>query len=413
MSAAQPVGLLAPYQPLFRNPPRWRYAMLTGGRGSGKSWHVSAFLLNLTYEPGHVILFTRFTMVAAELSIIPEFRDKIERMGVEADFDVKASGITNRVTGSRILFRGIKTSSGNQTARLKSIQGVTTWVLDEAEELVDEKTFDTIDLSIRSTERPNRVLCVLNPAARTHWLYKRFFREPVPGVLYIHTTWRDNRRHLSASFIEGAERLEQTNPARYRHVYEGEWIDQISGLLWTEGDLIRSRVETAPAELARVLVGVDPAVTANRASNETGIVVVGVGKDRRGYVLEDLSGRYSPSQWGAVAVDAARRWGGSIVAEVNQGGDMVRSVLKAVGEKAVGIRIVDVRATKGKLARAEPVYALYQDGKVSHVGELPILEQQMLAFQPEAPDGTSPDRVDALVWAITAAMLKGTEVFVV
>lgn len=408
-----PVGLLPQYSPLFIDPPRWRYAMLTGGRGSGKSWHISMFLLNLLHQPGHVILFTRFTMVAAEVSIIPEFRDKMDRLGIADDFHITAAGIQHRVTGSRILFRGIKTSSGNQTARLKSIQGVTTWVLDEAEELVDERTFETIDLSIRAKDRPNRVLCVLNPAARTHWLYKRFFHTPDPSVLYIHTTWRDNRRHLSASFIETAERLRETNPARYRHLYEGEWIDQVSGLLWTPGDLVRSRVATAPAELSRVLVGVDPAVTANRTSNETGIVVVGIGKDRRGYVLEDLSGRYSPSQWGAVAVDAARRWGGSIVAEVNQGGDMVRSVLKAVGDRALGIRIIDVRATKGKLARAEPVYALYQDGRISHVGELPILEQQMLAFQPDAPDGTSPDRVDALVWAITAGMLKGTDVFVV
>lgn len=407
------VGLLPQYAPLFVDPPRWRYAMLTGGRGSGKSWHTSMFLLNLLHQPGHVILFTRFTMVAAEVSIIPEFRDKMDRLHIGEDFHITAAGIQHKLTGSRILFRGIKTSSGNQTARLKSIQGVTTWVLDEAEELIDERTFETIDLSIRAKDRPNRVLCVLNPAHRSHWLYKRFFQTPDPGVLYVHTTWKDNRRHLSASFIEQAERLAATNPARYRHLYEGEWIDQATGLLWTEGDIVRSRVAAAPAELARVLVGVDPAITANRASNETGIVVVGIGKDRRGYVLEDLSGRYSPQQWGAVAVDAARRWGGSIVAEVNQGGDMVRSVLKAVGDKALGVRIIDVRATKGKLARAEPVYALYQDGKISHVGELPILEQQMLAFQPDAGDGTSPDRVDALVWAITAGMLKGTDVFVI
>jgi predicted phage terminase large subunit-like protein len=137
-----------------------------------------------------------------------------------------------------------------------------------------------------------------------------------------------------------------------------------------------------------------------------------LGRDKRGYVLEDLSGRYSPAQWGAVAIDAARRWGGSIVAEVNQGGDMVRSVLAAQGDKAHGVRIVDVRATKGKLARAEPVYALYQEGRVFHVGQLPILEQQMASFRPDAMDG-SPDRVDALVWALSSLMLKQVEAFVV
>jgi predicted phage terminase large subunit-like protein len=408
----RPLELLSAYQPLFNPAPSWRYAFLTGGRGGGKSFHIALFLLNLTYEAGHVILFTRWTMVAASISIIPEFVDKIELLGLADDFDVTRDTIRNRRTGSAILFRGIKTSSGNQSARLKSIQGVTTWVLDEAEELVDAKSFDTIDYSIRQVDRPNRVVLVLNPAARTHFLYERFVAERRDDTLYIHTTYQQNAHNLSPSFIEQAERLLHTNPQRYRHVFLGEWTHATEGLLWTGADIVRARVEQAPDTFARVLVGVDPAVTANTASNETGIVVVGLGRDKRGYVLEDLSGRYSPAQWGAVAIDAARRWGGSIVAEVNQGGDMVRSVLAAQGDKAHGVRIVDVRATKGKLARAEPVYALYQEGRVFHVGQLPILEQQMSSFRPDAMDG-SPDRVDALVWALSSLMLKQVEAFVV
>jgi predicted phage terminase large subunit-like protein len=408
----RPLELLSAYQPLFDPAPAWRYAFLTGGRGGGKSFHIALFLLNLTYEAGHVILFTRWTMVAASISIIPEFVDKIDLLGLADDFDVTRDTIRNRRTGSAILFRGIKTSSGNQSARLKSIKGVTTWVLDEAEELVDAKSFDTIDYSIRQVDRPNRVVLVLNPAARTHFLYERFVAQPRADTLYVHTTYEQNAHNLSPSFIEQAERLRDTNPQRYRHVFLGEWTHATEGLLWTGADIVRARVEQAPDNFARVLVGVDPAVTANTASNETGIVVVGLGRDKRGYVLEDLSGRYSPAQWGAVAIDAARRWGGSIVAEVNQGGDMVRSVLAAQGDKAHGVRIVDVRATKGKLARAEPVYALYQEGRVFHVGQLPILEQQMSSFRPDAMDG-SPDRVDALVWALSSLMLKQVEAFVV
>jgi phage terminase large subunit len=408
----RPLELLSAYQPLFNPAPAWRYAFLTGGRGGGKSFHIALFLLNLTYEAGHVVLFTRWTMVAASISIIPEFVDKIELLGLADDFDVTRDTIRNKRTGSAILFRGIKTSSGNQSARLKSIQGVTTWVLDEAEELVDAKSFDTIDYSIRQVDRPNRVVLVLNPAARTHFLYERFVAARRDDTLYIHTTYEQNAHNLSPSFIEQAERLRDTNPQRYRHVFLGEWTHATEGLLWTGADIVRARVEQAPDTFARVLVGVDPAVTANTASNETGIVVVGLGRDKRGYVLEDLSGRYSPAQWGAVAIDAARRWGGSIVAEVNQGGDMVRSVLAAQGDKAHGVRIVDVRATKGKLARAEPVYALYQEGRVFHVGQLPILEQQMSSFRPDAMDG-SPDRVDALVWALSSLMLKQVEAFVV
>ena len=366
----------------------------------------------MTYEPGHVVLFTRWTMVSAHLSIIPEFVDKIALLGRADDFDVTATQIVNKRTGSRILFRGIKTSSGNQTAALKSSQGVTTWVLDEAEELVDARTFDTIDLSIRSVDRANRVILVLNPAAKTHFLHERFVAQQRTDTLYIHTTYEHNRHNLSESFVAQAERMAQTNPARYAHVFLGEWTHATEGLLWTAADLARCRVAAAPADIARIVVGVDPAVTSSAASNETGIVVVALGRDRRSYVIEDLSGRYSPQQWAAVAVDAARRWDAAIVAETNQGGDMVRATLKAVGDKATGVRVIDVRATKGKVARAEPAYALYQDGRVSHVGELPILEQQMLAFRPDAMDG-SPDRVDALVWALTHLMLKGVEAFVV
>jgi phage terminase large subunit len=408
----RPLELLSAYQPLFNPAPSWRYAFLTGGRGSGKSFHVALFLLNLTYEPGHVILFTRWTMVAASISIIPEFVAKLELLSVLDDFTITRDAIVNKRTGSSILFRGIKTSSGNQSARLKSIQGVTTWVLDEAEELVDAKSFETIDFSIRQVGRPNRVVIVLNPATRTHFLYGRFVAQPRLDTLYIHTTYEQNSHNLSASFIQQAERLRETNPARFAHLFLGEWTTATEGLLWTEADLMRARVEVPPDYFSRVLVGVDPAVTANATSNETGIVVVGMGRDQRGYVLEDLSGRYSPAQWGAVAIDAARRWNGSIVAEVNQGGDMVRSVLFAQGQKAQGIRIIDVRATRGKLSRAEPVYALYQEGRVSHVGHFPILEQQMRTFGPETMDG-SPDRVDALVWALSSLLLKRMPPFVV
>jgi phage terminase large subunit len=409
---ADRVQLLAPYMPLFVQRPAYRYAFLTGGRGSGKSWQVAAFLLNLTYEPGHIILFTRWTMVSAHLSIIPEFSDKIGLLGLEDDFTVSALAIVNKRTGSRILFHGIKTSSGNQTARLKSIKGVTTWVLDEAEELIDPRTFDSIDFSIRAMHVPNRVIMVLNPAAKTHFLYERFVTTPRDDTLYIHTTWHDNRPNLAQSWIDQAEKLAATNPARYRHIFEGEWVSAVEGLMWTAADLARARLERAP-EVERVLIGVDPAVTSKADSNETGIVVVGFAQ-RRAYVLEDLSGRFTPHQWATVAIDAAKRYGGSVVAETNQGGDMVHSTLKSVGDRAHGVRIIDVRATKGKLARAEPVYSLYQDGRVFHVGQLPVLEQQMLSFRPDDPASIgSPDRVDALVWAITAGLLTGSRPFVV
>jgi phage terminase large subunit len=411
-AAGEPLVLLAPYRALFHPKPAWRYAFLTGGRGSGKSFHLSVFLLNLTYESGHVILFTRYTMESAGASIIPEFVDKLERLGKRDDFDITQKEIVNRLTGSRILFRGIKTSSGNQTAKLKSIQGVTTWVLDEAEELVDRMTFDRIDDSIRSQLRPNRVILSLNPSTVDHFLHGLFVAEPRSDTLYIHTTWQDNRENLSDSFLAKIEETRTANPARYQHIYAGEWLREIAGLLWTPTEIQRARVASAPDDLKRVLVAIDPAVTANANSDETGIVVVGEDRNRCGYVLEDLSGRYTPNQWATIAIDAARRWKGSIVAETNQGGDMVTAVLKSLGDRANGIRIIDVKASRGKLARAEPVYSLYQEQRIFHVGTFPLLESQMVGFNPENQI-TSPDRVDALVWGLSALLFTGSQPFVV
>ena len=134
------------YNPLFESDAR--YFIITGGRGSGKSFAVSVFLTLLTMSSNIRILFTRFTMVSAHLSIIPEFLEKISLLGFDNLFAVNKAEVVNLGNKSDILFRGIKTSAGNQTASLKSLQGISCWVLDEAEELIDEDIFDTIDLSI-------------------------------------------------------------------------------------------------------------------------------------------------------------------------------------------------------------------------------------------------------------------------
>ena len=395
------------YQPLFINPPTTRYFLLTGGRGSAKSFHVSTFLLNLTYEKGHTILFTRYTMIAAHISIIPEFLEKIDILGKHADFEITKTDITNKATGSKILFRGIKTSSGNQTANLKSIQGVTTWVLDEAEELTEENTFNTIDLSIRHKSLPNRVIMVMNPSHRTHFIYKRWFEGGrQPDTTYIHTSYRDNIDNLSQSFIDQAAKTKVINEERYNHLFLGHWVDSVEGLLWNRALLDRLRIDTRP-QLTRVVVAIDPASTANKNSDETGIIVVGRDAQGHGYVLEDKSGRWTPAEWGLLATQAAKAWGADcIVAETNQGGDMVQSVIRNIDST---VRYKGVHATKGKYTRAEPIYNLYELGRVYHVGQHPILELQMCTFNPN--EGESPDRVDALVWGLTEVMLEQKQVW--
>ena len=219
-----------------------RYFICTGGRGSGKSFAINTLLTLLTYEQGHKILFTRYTLRAASISIIPEFIEKLELQKIQQDFHITKDEIINKQTGSKILFRGIKTSSGDQTANLKSLQGVTTWVLDEAEELTDESIFDKIDLSIRQKDKDNRVILILNPTTKENFIYQRFFEargvEAGSNIIkddttYIHTTYLDNIENLSESYIKQIEQMKERRPNRYKHTILGSWLDKAEGVIYS------------------------------------------------------------------------------------------------------------------------------------------------------------------------------------
>jgi phage terminase large subunit len=224
------------FEPLWLN--KTRYFLVTGGRGSSKSFSIATYLVDLALrEPNQVILFTRWTLTSAHISIIPEFIEKIELLGKLNEFSITKTDIECN-NGSRIIFRGIHTSSGNQTANLKSIQGVTTWVIDEAEELTDEKTFDKIDDSIRTKTHQNRVIIALNPTTDSHWIYKRFVEKGKSDITtYIHTTYLDNVAHLSQSFIDKANRVKAINPELYEHRYLGKWLDKADGVVFNNWEV--------------------------------------------------------------------------------------------------------------------------------------------------------------------------------
>ncbi len=233
---------------------RSRYYVVSGGRGSGKSFSVNALLVMLTYEAGHTILFTRYTLTSAYISIIPEFIDKLELFGFTQHFHITKDEIINKQTGSKIIFRGIKTSSGDQTANLKSLQGITTWVVDEAEELTDEQKFDTIDLSVRQQGKQNRVILILNPTTKEHFIYKRFFEDrgvqegsniTKGNTTYIHTTYLDNIDNLSKSYIEQIEQMRERRPEKYKQQMLGAWLNKAEGVIfnnWTIGEFKRKGV---------------------------------------------------------------------------------------------------------------------------------------------------------------------------
>ncbi len=246
------VEINSKFKPLYTS--KKRYFLLTGGRGSSKSFSIADYLLRLTYESGHGVLFARYTMTSAETSIIPEFKAHIERMGVESHFHITTKDIYNKLTGSFIWFRGIKAGSNSQKANLKSLSGVTTFVVEEGEDFQDEKAFDTIDDSIRTTTKQNRVIWIQNPSSKEHFIYKRWVQpypkqievdghritiSNHPEVEQIHTTYLDNYTNLSKSFLHKAKKSKENNPEWYKTNYLGAWKEKADGVIlenWSIGD---------------------------------------------------------------------------------------------------------------------------------------------------------------------------------
>jgi predicted phage terminase large subunit-like protein len=210
----------------------------------------------------------------------------------------------------------------------------------------------------------------------------------------------DNRANLPEAFIH---RLEQKyNGTRIgRQEIEAMLLEQAEGALWSLSQIDDLRVQTIPV-LSQVVVAIDPAVTSGEGADETGIVVAGKTADGKGYVLEDLSGKYTPSEWARKAISAYERHNANrIIGEVNNGGDLIERNLRV---ENASIPYRGVRASRGKYLRAEPVSALYEQGRVHHVGVFPDLEDQMTQWAPGDPH--SPDRLDALVWAFTDLLVE-------
>ncbi|PCD02760.1 ATP-binding protein [Sphingomonas spermidinifaciens] len=257
--------------------------------------------------------------------------------------------------------------------------------------------WDNLRLGLRLGERP-RLLVTTTP--RPTVLMRRVMA--LPGLVQTLGRTRDNP-HLPASFV-GAMVADYGGTRLGRQELDGEMVEDVAGALWTRGLIEGCRVRAAP-ELVRVVVGVDP--PAGTEGDACGIVAVGLGGDARGYVLEDASVvGASPEGWARAVVACVGRHGAErVVAEVNQGGAMVASVLRAV-EASLPVR--GVHATRGKAARAEPVAALYEQGRVAHVGAFPALEDELCGLvaggRYEGP-GRSPDRADACVWALSELML--------
>lgn len=281
------------------------------------------------------------------------------------------------------------------------------WLDELAKWRYADETWDMLQMGLRTGAHPQ---VVITTTPRPIKLIKSLIRDPATAITRG-STW-DNALNLAPTFIH---RIEQKYAGTRlgRQELEAEILEDIEGALWRRAQIDELRVSRADVpDLKRLVIAVDPSVSTNEGSNETGIIAVGVGYNNHAYVLDDRSGVYSPDEWGRHVValyhndgDRLPRKADRVIGERNNGGDMVESTMRTFDRN---IAYQSVWASKGKFVRAEPCSALYEQGRVHHVGAFPKLEDQMCEFTADfdrARSGYSPDRLDALVWGLTKLLV--------
>lgn len=258
----------------------------------------------------------------------------------------------------------------------------------------------------QKTNLVNRAYFDCNPPTKKHWTYKIWFelKDPIsnnkltnPEIYGSHKLQPDdNKENLGDGYIENT--LDTMTGSNYKRFRKGEYAEEAEGALWNDDLINRFRVVEKPVNMNRIGIGVDPAVTSNQNSDETGIITAGKGTNGHYYVWKDNSGIYTPNGWGSIVVNTFHNEKADfVVAEVNQGGDLVESNIRNIDRN---VKVIKVHASRGKVVRAEPIQGLYEMGLVHHVGELMDLEYQMTTWD-VLNDNDSPNRVDALVWILT------------
>lgn len=406
-----------------------RFCLTYGGSRSGKTaMDVSAIQERALYAPGSRHLIVRKEGTAAKRSIVkdtfpaiwamkfpdapcPKWKELYGYFEFPNGSEVWVGGLNDEKALEKILGNEYATIYVNEASEVE----YTAWLLLRSRLAQTVETLDDTQLS-------QRMYADLNPTTRMHWTY-RLWQEGIDPqdeteinreqYAFSVINPYDNRENLSGDYLADLESL----PARQKKRFlDGEYVSDDENALWRRSYFKRSiQKENGdwPVEMQRIVIAIDPAVSNKPGSDETGIIGVGLGADGNGYVLADESGRFRPEEWARRAVslyhslDADR-----IVAEVNQGGDLVEAMIRAASP-GIPYSAVRGKGTRKKLPgdlsakvmRAEPVAALYERGKIFHVGMFTELEDQMcsvtVGFNPKV-SGWSPDRVDALVWGVTA-----------
>ncbi|WP_082653327.1 DNA-packaging protein [Aureimonas sp. AU22] len=378
-------------------PGDWRQWLLIGGRGSGKTRAGAEWVRAMAL--GEAPLAGR---VHGRIALVAETLGDAREVMVEGESGLRALDYETRpvfeASRRRLVFANgavAQVFSSEDPDALRGYQFDAAWGDELAKWTYAEGCFDNLQLALRLGENPRMVLTTTPRAVP---ILKRLMAEEGTAVTRMRTG--ENAGNLAAGFVAAME-TRYGGSRLARQELDGEMIEAREDALFDRGAIDRMRVRAVPS-LGRIVVAVDPPASSGRTSDACGIVAAGLGGDGTIYVLADRSRRgLKPPEWAAAAVSLYRELEADrIVAEVNQGGEMVEAVLRTV---APDVPVSSVRATRGKWVRAEPVAALYEQGRVRHAGSFAELEDELCDFGPNGlSNGRSPDRLDAMVWAVTA-----------
>lgn len=380
---------------------KWTTWLLLAGRGFGKSRCGAEWVRQKAYEnPG------------CRIALVGETAADVRRVMVEGESGILAISPPEFMPNYSPANRTItwpngsiaETYNATQPDQLRGPQHHFAWCDEIAKWQYMQDSWDQLQFGLRLGRNPQQVVTT---TPRPLPLIRKLMNDPNTHVTRGRTY--DNAPNLAGPFLRQIEdRYGGTRLGRQE--LEGEVLEDIPGALWSRTNIDNNRRPDAP-DLERIIVAVDPAVSSEEGSDETGIVCVGMARDadgyNRGYVLADRTLRGSPDEWAKAAVALYREFEADrIVAEKNQGGEMVESVIRAV-DRNVPVSLV--HATRGKLIRAEPVSALYEQNRVHHIGRFDELEDQMCTFATDYDRANgSPDRMDALVWGLSFLFEKIT-----
>ncbi|WP_372809334.1 phage terminase large subunit [Litorivivens sp.] len=393
------------------------YCALGGGSRSGKTvLFVRAIIIRAMRAPGSRHVIFRFRFNAVKSSVVLETLPKVVEMcfpdlkeSLAADLD-KSDWYWKLPNGSEIWFCGL-----DDKERAEKVLGkeYATIFFNESSQMPYQSIVTAMSRLAQKTSLKLKIYADFNPPSKKHWTYLLFIEkrnpdtkqpllEPMNYSFFLINPY-DNKENLAPEYLKVLEDMPEK--ARNRFLL-GKFADDSDGALWSDELLAQNRVLDADRtpEMQRIVIAVDPSGCSgpeDERSDEIGICVVGLGTNGHGYLIEDLSGRFGPAEWGIIVNEAYRRHGADmIVGEANFGGSMVEHTLRTVNSE---IPYQEVRASRGKVVRAEPISALYNQAKIHHIGYFPELEDQLCSMTVAGYQGLkSPDRADAAIWGFTA-----------